>query len=740
MYKENIIACLGSRAILFVDANSKGFWAVPLGTLFEKQVLIRPFIELCRDDGQQEKLYPIGYGWQRDPETLRKISQSRTEHKISGIYTHTEFIKHGLICNLNIWHSFYPGDVNSSTIPAFHCDVEVIKKTNSNWVKPSSMDIECGFEVLAERADETRIENSKLDISLTTKVDREHCILSGWTHRARNLEDKDFKNQVFIAANEHFQITSEGCLASSRNFNLAEGESFQCSCTVGMYSLSKVMKWNDSVLPFKYQNKYSSANQVVNEARTRKAEHRKRSDFFDSCFESASIAKDVLELISVSWHSYLMNTWWLLDGSEDKYLVWEGCCGFLSTVDVEYNISPLYLQLWPELLKMQLIQWLDFIEDGVLCHDVGMMLTGGKMEYPHPMPVEENSNFLLMLLAYWKYTADDETLLKCFGPACLLSEYISKADIDGDGFVEHGTANTIDDGDVSVQYAPKQIYLAVKAGCAQQAFAEIADYIDNNIQTLGNEQRETAKKAQKFSSTAYEAVSKTFNGSYLPVCAPNAEQIKFKKMVNFAESDETFSDRIEGSAGCSIYSANGTVLLYISALEPGLDKEILKKDLLYARSKTNTKYGHSHSSFDKARIWLSQNMWSDLFSAYIALDPRANMSKYALMQNDINCTDFAGQFTDTWSFAELIYYPRGITSIGLFAVLAGAGLDKPAGKLKLNPPAAPIDTPLLFLADWKNCQCPRLLTRIEKGELIIEIEGLNDKQLALISDSRISII
>lgn len=739
MYQENIIGCLGSRAILFVDAKNNGFWPVPLGTVFQKQVLVRPYIHITTQQGGVEKMYLIGPNWRRGNPVPRKVCQAYLEKTMNGITIQSEFFKHGLLCKLKIWHGFYPGDIDAATLPAFYCDVELTKKTNSNWVKPEPAQVEYGFELHCDHADELRTQNHSVNLSLSTRVDRDHYILSGWNHRARNLEDRDYKNELILSAQTPFSATEENTFATSQKCTLQEKETKTFSCTVAMYSLQKIMKYNGQFLPFRYQQKYSSANQVLNEALQRKDQLREKADFLESCFENASLSKDALELIALSWHSYLMNTWWLIEDSQDRYFVWEGCCAFLSTVDVEYNITPLYLQFWPELLRMQLIQWLDFVQDDILAHDVGMMLTGGKMEYPHPMPVEENANFLLMLLAYWKYTGDDQTLRQCFDAASRLSAYITNADTDNDGFVEKGTANTIDDADVSVQYAPKQVYLGVKAACAQLAFSQIAEYL-HAIQGISESQKQILAGAKKFHQTATAAVTKTFNGTHFPVCAPNASDVKFKKLQNFETSEEDHDQELPGLEGCSIYVANGTVLPGLCGIDTGLDPNLLKQDLLHARRQTKTRYGHTHSSYDNNRIWISQNMWSDIFSAYIGLDPRENFSRYALMQEDINSLEnFGGQFTDTWSFAELNYYPRGITSIGVFLAIAGVAVDRTKNEVKFTPPAVPVNVPLFFLTDWQNRKCPWLSATLKNGKCKLTLRGPVPQNIKFTTDPSVAL-
>src|SRR5690606_3575054 len=143
------------------------------------------------------------------------------------------------------------------------------------------------------------------------------------------------------------------------------------------------------------------------------------------------------------------------------------------------NVALVYLCLWPQLLEMQLRQWVFHEHNhepsggGWLSHDMGAGAFATGQAYPHQMEVEENCNYLLLLQAYTRWTGDEYVARNVAGLVERLARYLVWTDRDDSGFASEGIANTIDDASPAIQYSRKQTYLAIKRAAALRAAADM---------------------------------------------------------------------------------------------------------------------------------------------------------------------------------------------------------------------------------------------------------------------------
>jgi Glycosyl hydrolase family 52. len=225
---------------------------------------------------------------------------------------------------------------------------------------------------------------------------------------------------------------------------------------------------------FKYRWLFTDVEAVADFACRHFDELLAKANQMDELLSNSGLTKSQADLIRFSFQNFLLNTWWVVrDDGAEWFSVWEGSCHFHSTIDVEYNDALVYLAFFPELLELLLDEWALFeMQDEVgsyLAHDMGGELEVGRQAYHHPMPVEENANFLLMLHCLWRWTGKHELIERHSGLAKRLTAYFERSDTTGNGFPNLGTANTIDDASPAVQYSREQTYLAVKTLCACHA-------------------------------------------------------------------------------------------------------------------------------------------------------------------------------------------------------------------------------------------------------------------------------
>ncbi len=466
---------------------------------------------------------------------------------------------------------------------------------------------------------------------------------------------------------------------------------------------------------FKYRWLFTDADAVAAFGQRHFADLWRKGQLMEDLIANAGLTKAQADLIRFSFQNFLLNSWWVVrDDGNEWFSVWEGSCYFHSTVDVEYNDALVYLAFWPELLEMLLDEWSLFeLQDEVgsfLAHDMGGELEVGKQAYHHPMPVEENANFLLLLHCLWRWTGDDELIKRHSGLAKRLTAYFERSDTTGNGFPNLGVANTIDDASPAVQFAREQTYLAVKTLCACHAASQMAEALEED---------EWAQQCQRIISRIRRTLDEqAWLGDHYAVCLERSAE----GLVD-AWTGEPLSGELVGWDAYSIYTANGLLYLLLSANAPELNWERLRTDIVNAYWQTLTEYGCTHTSADRSNVWVSQNLWRDFVAAYLGVSLPDNASRYLALQTFMNTSGLAKGFIDTYLTNNLCFYPRGITSIGYLFALCGLQIDKGRNEVRLRRTAPyPCWVPLLPLADWERGIVPAVRYQLVEGTIEPKLE------------------
>ena len=459
---------------------------------------------------------------------------------------------------------------------------------------------------------------------------------------------------------------------------------------------------------FRYCSHWLDVNEVMADAVANRDDWLAHSRRFEKIMEQAPLRGARRHLINQSFHSFTGSTFWC-DIRDQKgpmkqwFSVWEGNCTYHSTLDVEYNVSLWYLTLWPRLLAMQIDQWAGFeiphepSGGSYMPHDlgVGTHITG--QAYPHDMPVEEVTSFLLILQAYMHWTADRSVAHRHQNLIERLAAYLKYVDRDGSGFTSEGNANTIDDANHATQFANKQTYLAVKRIAALRAVSTLLQQTPN---------KELAKECEDI---AEQAINKIENSAWLvdhyAVCL---EKNSFG-MIDDATGEMITFNQDSGWDAYSIYSANGTFLPHIIGQPNILDLKRVKTDIVAAIRENNSQYGNGHTSAEPDNVWVSQNMWRDHLAVYLRM-PAGHAQCYWDMQIMSNTRYQSFGYIDTYVNNQLAFYPRGAVAMGY--LLSGPRLiiDRlaPGGAYITVEPnrSTPQRWPLLPLADWKANKIP----------------------------------
>jgi len=527
-----------------------------------------------------------------------------------------------------------------------------------------------------------------------------------------------------------------------RSFSLASGETESFRLVYVGWADGPVLTVAGEPQRFKYHEFFASPAQVARYAFDDWDDIAHKCDLFESTVRDATLPPALKQFLAFALHSYLANTWWTTapDGS-DWFSVWEGCCKLHSTVDVEYNVAPFYFQYWPELLRMELDEWAGHIANGVLSHDMGFGLEVESTKYWHQMEVEENTNFVLLLHQYWTQTGDEAPVRRHFDAVRALLDFVTGCDTSGNGFLEEGRYNTIDQGSPAIQYARDQVYLAVRALAAYTAGAKMAKLVGQTEDAARWRARARlvarTLEGQGWLDDHYVVALKQ-TANYAPAAAPVEGYQPEMDMQEGGWRDNGWQDTGEYTGGTtsspspsgwdsySIYTTNGLVYPMRAGLKlDGLNPPRLREDLRRAAVVTMQQFGSPHTSHE-SNMWVSQNIWRDIAAAYLGIDYVDNIQRYWALEKYIN-TEKYGCFTDVYVYGgdstSLDYYPRGAAAFGLINALAGLQINRPEGMISVAPLRAPLRIPLTAFAQWDHGAIPWLVITTADGQIHAAVEG-----------------
>lgn len=473
--------------------------------------------------------------------------------------------------------------------------------------------------------------------------------------------------------------------------------------------------------PFKYASRFGSVEAVADWARDHGGELFENARIVDAIVGSNNLSASINHLLAQTLHSWLMNTWWVDRDGSDWFSVWEGSCGFHSTVDVEFTQSPFYLALWPELLGIELEYWPEFSKPGdvtlgqagegtlFLSHDCGAMARANGQQYPHEMEVEETTNYLILLYAHWRRTGDfsiAEHWADTIGRYLL---FLERCDTHGRGIPDVGVSNTIDDGSPALQYGREQVYLAVKTMAAFECGAAI-------LAELGDER--SARHFRHLATRIRERVETEGWREDHYICLLNTDG---RGLKNPWTGHDLGMEIVPGWDGYHIYTANGIAPLDMVGFRSGLDEERLATDLRSAAEACLCEYGCSHSDYEAEEYalgglqdgmvgvsakpgWISMNLLRDIAAFYRGVDFRHLADRYWNWQLTTNAQKPA-LFFETFGGNNLHFYPRGVAIWGFFDALGGVVIDRIAGIETIEPRVPHVRVPQLIDADWVNGSC-----------------------------------
>ncbi|MEN3013422.1 MAG: DUF4965 domain-containing protein [Endomicrobiia bacterium] len=669
-----------------------------------KKVFISPFGILC------EEAFDFVLGVKTDSgkaflpladknEIFEHIEQ---EISLTSLKYKAKSTKLGVIFEVKFISPFYPEDTEVSISPFLYIDI-AIEKIPYKYDDNKSI---CGNLII----DLENIKKTGMISKIRDKIYIKDMFYAKFKVNKNTglmdlIEDKSKKinAEILLKNMDNFDI-------NNIKFKIDKDHKFKTMFIFAVYCKDVIVvkdkKENFSLF---YTNFFKNIDEVINYGIINEKHIMEKVDAFEYIINITSLSKTQKDFLAYTFHSYLINTCWLFNYEtlKDIFTVIEGNCGYHSTVDVEYNVALFYLLFWPELLKKELELWYEYVKENWMLHDIGALFEIGTQIYPHNMEVEENCNLILLSYAYWKHTADSSLITKKYDLLKKLANFIVKCDKNKDGIPDEKTANTIDDASAAVQFSKEQIYLGLKTYSALKALSEIANFLKDNTFV-----KFIKKITKKIKSTIEK---KAWLKDHYVVCLD-----KIAKNLIDVWSGKKINGILEGWDAYSIYTSNGLLYLLISNAEIDLNKEKIKLDILNSKKYNMTEYGCTHTSKDKSNIWISQNLWHDFVGMYFGLDFSDNIERYWQFELFENTQGRGGCFVDTYGWNHLHYYPRGVTSFGLYYGILGLKVDRIKKEIKLSPVKVPLKVPLVCFANWKEKKFPVVECYIRNKKLVIK--------------------
>jgi len=658
----------------------------------------------------------------------------------------------GVRASVRITAPFYPRNEAVSLVPAYVIDVMLESFDRVRWSGVHRNAPRAGTLVIrldapgaesAETSDAVRLTyTAALDSRFRSGEGGGDQTIGPWSRR---VPTEGRGEDRLLALSPEFRVT-DGALKMT--FDVRNGTATHARCALIGWLGEALFERFGQPMRLKYTSLWNGPDDVAGFVRRKADELVAAGDAFDRLFSESDMPLDAQRTLALAFQSWLACSMWCVPDEtadlertpEQWFSVWEGSCWYNSTVDVTFNESAVYFSFWPELLELVFREWRDHAvtweqeearvrgareqtgphgEAGepfpgrILEHDMGAGWTANGQSYHHAMPVEENSDFLILLYAHARWWNRPHLFAEFAGVCRDLCDYLFWSDSDGTGFPDRGTANTIDDASPAMQYGRENVYLGVKRMAALHAAARIFEAVGDS---------EYAERCRREVERAAARLEAAWQGDHYPVCAtPEAGG------VCDAWSGEEISDgELPGWDAHHIYTTNGLApLFFIDDLPPGVDRERLRCDLVHAERACRTPYGSSHSETDRERVWISMNMWRDAAAGYLGVDFRHLAERYWNLQLFANGpgAEKPNGFCETTLANNLVLYPRGTAGFAWLFGWTGLVLDRAEGTVTLNP-VCPGRFPLLPLSDWERGETPFVVVeQDERGKLTWRIEG-----------------
>ncbi len=663
-YEDQYISRFGSHFSLKFDHEGRGVLPVGIGPLNTNLS-----VYFAADINDERWSLPLQYVYcfDRGNRGISDFDLKRTMNRVSLISKENH---RGVEMEWEFISPFYPQDKKLSTAPFFYV---VCRLTNqSDSIKTGR--IFGGLENLKgqKREPEKRLLRQKVDTAAAFRGPE--AVPGKLLHYELGLAAETdgccFDRVVNTSA-------IWDCLVY--DYSLAPGESGEFGFILSCFLLDKgIITCHGEECSLFYQNEFGSTEEVISYARDQKLQILSRSHLFEDIFIKTSIPQHIKDFIYWNFHIYSGAAWLLVrPGGKAFYTNYEGGARYFSTVDVEYNLALFYALFWPELITDQLELWVETYNKGnrhrphsfgsrhrIMEHDIGAGFEIDEQMYiPGPMPVEENSNFILIHFLYYKYTGDSSFFKKQLNLCLELADYIVESDVNGNGLPDLGTNNTLDSFEDLLKNMEDQVFLGVKAGTALIALCRMLD----ELGVQGVQQGRYREQSEKIFTTI-----------------ENEAWARDHYVITVSPRHPAGWDRP------APLTTNGMAYLFYTGCPLPLSVDRLKQDILT-------------SQLDYS-LWPSMGVWRDMTAMYLGIMPGLEYKFRPDFRNDM--------------------YPRSVNSAGILQTYAGIAIDVPGKRITVAGTEEGL-FPLLPFADWENGVIPFMNISGGTISIISRTESMN---------------
>lgn len=716
-----MIGRLGSRFGLMFEPYERRVMHSALGRFMDQPLDLA--VGLIEPDGR-ERVLP--FTTDNDRDGVDQFANCEQFDRINSITFRGYSERYGLRFELNVHSVFYPQNERLCVMPAFYLEMRVnplrrFRLVERDGTTPGKVKL-----FIRLRRPETQMSASGNAIRMAYDIPL--APTDPW-ERPRPVSEMAAEvpmakaHERIISLNPGCEATPDGCGLSLDLPVTQSGSGLKWRLVWASHVADPVLTVkrhdHEHEAKLRYTQHWPDVDAVADEAVKTRDERLALSRRFEKLLEQAPLDASQRHLNNQSFQNFLSNTFWcntipaaaaapggVLPDSIEWFSVWDGSPTYHSPLDVEYNNALFYLSLWPRLLKVQLQQWAERVElheaSGglVMPHDLGLGLQATGNAYDHPMPVEENANFLLLLETYARWTGDTRITTNYLDVVKKITRHLVWTDRDASGFPTEGVANAMVDAAPAMQYARKQTYLAVKRVAALRAAAGI-------LRRTG--QGDLGRQCEQLVERDTRKIEKAaWLGDHYAV-AVDKSAVELTDPVTGEPLD---FDELPGWDAYSIYTGNGLLLPELIGQPPLLDRDRLTQDVYRANRECQGRYGDGHSSIEPNNPRISQNLWRDLLARYLHLGGESSAQQYWDLQVMSNTHTQSLGFTDTYIQNRLHNYPRGVVTMGYYLASPRLMIDRLAPGavgtyITIDPDRAmPQRWPLLPLADWQAGKIP----------------------------------
>jgi hypothetical protein len=731
-----IIGRLGSRFALQFEPYHRRVMHSALGRFMDQPLDLA--VGLIEPDGRRRVL---PFTTLDDRDDVQQLANCEQFDRNNSITFRGYSDRYGLRLELNVHSVFYPQNERLCIMPAFYLELRVSPLRRFRLVEqvgppPGEVDL-----FIKLRRPDTTVQTHEDAIHLDYQTPLQS--LDPWAspaERERLTRDAESitAHERIVSLNPHSQPTADGRGLRLRLPVTRSGSGVKWRLVWAAHVAEPVLqvrcRGEEHPARFRYTQHWPDVDAVAEEAVRTRDERLALSRRYEKLLEQAPLDASQRHLTNQTWQNFLCNTFWcrtdpaaaaeggLLPSSREWFSVWDGSPTYHSPIDVEYDHSIAYLTLWPRLLRLLLSQWMERLEPhppskGLLApHDLGKGLEATADAYHHAMPVEENSNLLLLLETYTRWTGDKQVGGLFAEQIRGLAEYLIWADRDGSGFATVGNPNSMVDAAAAMRYGRKQTYLGVKRLAALRAAAGIFRRAD------GRDEQDFARRCDTVVERSTRQIEEAawLGDHYAVVADPSAVEL-----VDPETNQPLPYDTLPGWDAYSIYTGNGLLLPELIGQPPLLDRTRLTLDTYRANRECQGRYGDGYSSLEPSNLRTSSNIWRDLLARYLHLGGESSAQQYWDMQVMSNTHAQTFGFTNTYVQNRLHNSPRGVVSIGYYLASARLMIDRLAPGaigtyITVDPDRHnPQRWPLLPLADWQAGKIPVCVVH-DDGRVTIE--------------------